>query len=76
MINSSRVGILNAHMGFLPTFRAMNVLEWSLHFNYKIGITIHFIDQGIDTGDILIFKEILIEKRDTIEKLRGKIVSE
>ena len=30
IIGAARMGILNAHMGYLPTFRGMNVLEWSL----------------------------------------------
>ena len=50
----------------------MNVLEWSLHNKFPIGVTIHFIDEGIDTGDILITREIPIEKGDTIDSLRDK----
>lgn len=65
-------GILNAHMGYLPYFRGMNVLEWSIFYDRKIGVTVHFIDKGIDTGDILMFKEIPIERGDTIEDFRDK----
>lgn len=71
-ISAPRIGILNAHMGFLPTFRGMNVLEWSLFHGHKIGVTLHFIDRGIDTGDILLFREIPIERGDTINNLRAK----
>lgn len=72
IINALRIGILNAHMGCLPAFRGMNVLEWSLFYNQKIGVTLHFIDQGIDTGDILMFKEIPVEEGDNISGLRAK----
>jgi len=72
IISSAKIGILNAHMGFLPSFRGMNVMEWSLFYDHKIGVTLHFIDGGIDTGDILLFKEIPIGKRDTIANLRAK----
>ena len=72
IINSVRNGILNAHMAYLPTFRGMNVLEWSL-FSYKtIGVTLHFINKGIDTGDILLFKQIPLKTGDSIEDLRNK----
>ncbi len=74
IINASRMGILNAHMGFIPSFRGMNVMEWSLFYDHKIGVTLHFIERGIDTGDILLFKEISIEKEDTIATLRAKSV--
>jgi methionyl-tRNA formyltransferase len=72
IINAPRIGILNAHMGYLPRFRGFNVLEWSLIYEEVVGVTLHFIDQGIDTGDILMFKEIPLEKGDTILSLRKK----
>lgn len=71
-VNAPCIGILNAHMGRLPSFRGMNVLEWSLFNNEKIGVTLHFIDTGIDTGDILLFREIPIEIGDTIASLRAR----
>jgi len=67
-----KTGVLNAHMGFLPQYRGMNVLEWSLFNNDPIGITVHFIDEGIDTGDILFKKDIPIGKGDTINSLRAR----
>jgi methionyl-tRNA formyltransferase len=72
LLKVPRIGILNAHMGLLPRYRGMNVLEWSLFNNDPIGITIHFMDRGIDTGDILLKKTIPIEKGDTIKSLRSK----
>lgn len=71
-VSAPKIGILNAHMGFLPTFRGMNVLEWSLFYGHRIGVTLHFIDRGIDTGDILLFKEIPIEIGESINTLRAK----
>ncbi len=65
-------GILNAHMGPLPEVRGMNALEWSLYLGMKPRVTLHFIDTGIDTGDILLFREIDVEPDDTIESLRAK----
>lgn len=74
IIEATGVGVLNPHMGYLPTFRGMNVLEWSLFAGEPIGVTVHFIDVGIDTGDILAFRTIPIEPEDTIESLRQKSV--
>jgi folate-dependent phosphoribosylglycinamide formyltransferase PurN len=72
IVEAPKIGILNAHMGYLPPFRGMNVLEWSLFYGNRIGVTLHFIDIGIDTGDILLFREIEIEDGDTIASLRAK----
>ena len=73
-INAVKIGVLNAHMGLLPQFRGMNALEWSLFYRYKLGVTIHFISKGLDTGDILSFKELKPTPADTIETLRYKSV--
>ncbi len=72
IVEAPIMGILNAHMGPLPEIRGMNALEWSLYLGMKPGVTLHFIDTGIDTGDILLFREIEIESDDTIESLRMK----
>lgn len=72
VIEIPRIGILNAHMGLLPCYRGMNVLEWSLFYDDQIGVTVHFIDEGIDTGSILLRRNIEIEEGDTIDSLRAK----
>jgi methionyl-tRNA formyltransferase len=48
-------GVVNCHMGQLPQYRGMNVVQWPLIENHQddIGFAVHFIAHGIDTGDIL-----------------------
>jgi len=72
LINAPRKGIINAHMGCLPKYRGFNVLEWSLYYKDRIGVTLHMIDGGIDTGDILEFKEISPLTGDNIKSLRAR----
>jgi len=74
IIRSARIGILNAHMARLPAFRGMNVLEWSLLAGQQIGVTLHLIDEGVDTGNVLLFREIPIAGGDTIDSLRSKAI--
>ena len=74
LLEIPEIGILNHHMGLLPKYKGMNVLEWSLFHNDPIGVTIHFIDAGIDTGDILLQRNIPIETDDTIASLRAKSI--
>jgi methionyl-tRNA formyltransferase len=66
------VGTLNAHYGLLPAYRGMNVTEWSIFYDDPVGVTIHFVDPGIDTGDIALREEIDVVPGDTLESLRGK----
>lgn len=54
LIGLTKNGFINCHAGKLPFYRGCNVLNWVLingedHF----GVTVHYIDEGIDTGDIL-----------------------
>jgi methionyl-tRNA formyltransferase len=72
IIDAPKHGILNAHMGSLPTYRGYNVLEWSLLRGDPIGVSLHFIDPGIDTGDIIRFHPIGVEPGDTLARLRAK----
>ena len=48
-----RLGVLNIHLGLLPQIRGMSSPEWSLLNDVPVGITIHYMDSGIDTGPIL-----------------------
>ena len=50
----SKFGVINCHAGKLPYYRGRNILNWVLINDEKeFGITVHFVDEGIDTGDII-----------------------
>ena len=49
-----RLGTINCHAGKLPFYRGRNVLNWALINDEKeFGITVHYVDDGVDTGDII-----------------------
>ena len=56
-INCFHLGILNAHIGILPSYRGRNVMEWALIEGGPVGVTVFFIDSGIDTGNRIVFSE-------------------
>src|SRR5687768_1028253 len=58
-INAFRLGILNHHIGILPAYRGRSVLEWSLLKGDTVGITVFFIDTGIDTGARILLSEAI-----------------
>jgi methionyl-tRNA formyltransferase len=68
-----RLGTLNAHMGLLPFYRGMNVAEWACFHGDQQGCSVHLIDPGIDTGDILVARPIGIDGIRSISALRAKI---
>jgi len=48
---------LNPHIGLLPEYRGRSVMEWSLLKGDPVGITVFFIDEGIDTGERIVVSE-------------------
>lgn len=56
-IAAFRLGILNHHIGILPTYRGRSVMEWSILQGDAVGITVFFIDTGIDTGSRIVLSE-------------------
>ena len=68
-----RLGTLNAHMGMLPAMRGMNVTEWSVLCDAPVGCTVHLIDPGIDTGDIIVFRAVNPEGAKNVDQLRQAV---
>lgn len=65
IIDITPLGIINCHAGKLPYYRGRNILNWALINDEKeFGITVHFVDEGIDTGDLILQKTFEIREDD------------
>ncbi|MGH1371926.1 MAG: methionyl-tRNA formyltransferase [Cellvibrionaceae bacterium] len=63
-------GFVNCHAGALPFYRGRNPLNWALINDEKrFGITAHYIDEGIDTGAILVQEFFSISDSDDYQSL-------
>ena len=77
MVSMPKFGIINCHAGKLPIYRGRNVLNWVLINDEKeFGITVHYVDEGIDTGDIIIQEIYQIQDTDTYKTLLEKAYQE
>ena len=73
MINFPRLATINCHAGKLPSYRGRNVLNWALINDEKeFGITVHYVDEGVDTGDILLQEAYPITDDDNYHSLLGR----
>jgi len=72
IINIPNIGILNAHPGLLPKYRGIDIIPCAIYHEDNIGVTIHFVDEGIDTGGIAARKVIDITKNDNFDSLGEK----
>jgi peptidoglycan/xylan/chitin deacetylase (PgdA/CDA1 family) len=69
-----RLGCVNLHKGRVPEYRGMPPGFWELYDGREsAGVTIHFVDRGLDTGDVLDTSEVPIHPKETPESLRKKL---
>ena len=67
--------ILNIHPALLPAFPGLNAQKQAIEFGAKFsGCTVHFVDEGIDTGPIILQEIIEIKNTDTEKTLTKKIL--
>src|SRR5271157_4566028 len=76
MIDLPRLGNLNLHASLLPKYRGAAPIQWAIANGESVtGVTTMRIDAGLDTGDILMQREISIDLKDTAETLGPKLAS-
>lgn len=68
-------GCINIHPSFLPYNRGANPNVWSIVDGTIAGVTLHYVDCGLDSGDIIAQKEVPVEPVDTGESLYRKLES-
>jgi folate-dependent phosphoribosylglycinamide formyltransferase PurN len=73
-IRAANRKIINPHCGPLPEVRGMNAIEWTALLGCEPAITVHYIDEGIDTGDIIERHTIPLIKSEHIDSLRARAV--
>ena len=75
-INAYPRRIINMHLGLSPYYRGSGTNFWPI-VNGEVqycGVTIHFLDEGIDTGDLIFQGRASVNKNDTIHSLGSKII--
>lgn len=73
ILNLPKLKTINCHAGKLPFYRGRNILNWALINDEKeFGITVHYVDEKIDTGDIVLQKVFQITDQDNYKTLLEK----
>lgn len=74
VLDIPKYGCINVHASLLPKYRGAAPIQWAvIEGEEKSGITIMQMDAGIDTGDILLQKEITLDKKETGGSLFDKL---
>lgn len=66
IIELAPLGGINYHPSLLPKYRGGNAIAWAIICGEKeTGVTVHYIDEGVDTGDIILQESVPIDPDDT-----------
>ena len=66
--------IMNIHPSLLPAFPGTNGVKQALDYGAKItGCTVHFVDEGLDTGPVILQEAVSVIQEDTAETLRQRV---
>lgn len=69
--------ILNVHPSLLPSFPGLHAQRQAIEYGVKVsGCTVHFVDEGLDTGPIIIQKSTPVFSHDTEETLSDRILKD
>lgn len=67
--------IINIHPSLLPAFPGMNSQKQAYDYGVKVtGATVHYIDEGVDTGPIIIQEPVIVEDKMDVDDLSKKIL--
>ncbi|MBA7531698.1 Phosphoribosylglycinamide formyltransferase [subsurface metagenome] len=76
-INAYKNKIMNIHPALLPSFPGLHVQKKAIDHGVKVsGCTVHFVDEGLDSGPIIIQRAVEVKKDDTEETLTKRILKE
>lgn len=67
---------INLHISYLPWNRGADPNLWSFLEDTPKGVTIHYIDKGLDTGDIIVQKTVEFSNTETLRTSYEKLVAE
>jgi phosphoribosylglycinamide formyltransferase-1 len=74
LVNRYRDKILNIHPALLPAFKGAHAIKDAFDYGAKTtGVTVHFVDEKMDHGPIILQASVTIEETDTLESLEAKI---
>lgn len=73
LIKIPSLGCINIHSSLLPEYRGVLPTFWALTNNeQQTGVSVHYISEGVDQGDIMLQQEIEIKSEETLHSLIGR----
>lgn len=74
--STPRFGTLNMHPGLLPEYRGLSSIVWAVCAGDDVGGTLHFVDEGLDTGPVVSRCIVPVEPGDTCVTLAERVLEQ
>ncbi len=72
-----KMRILNIHPALLPSFPGLHAQKQSIEYGVKVsGCTVHFVDDGVDSGPVILQRTVPVMEGDTEETLSARILEQ
>jgi phosphoribosylglycinamide formyltransferase-1 len=66
--------VINVHPALLPAFPGLHAVEQALEYGVKVfGVTVHFVDEGVDSGPVILQRAIELPDAHTPEEVLGRL---
>lgn len=75
VLDTLRMGALNLHPAYLPYNRGWHTPSWAILDQTPYGATLHWIDEGLDTGDLVMQKRVEVLPSDTADSLYARVLA-
>ena len=77
MLSAYRGRIMNIHPSLLPSFPGLHAQRQALEYGVKVsGCTVHYVDEGVDTGPIIVQRQVPVMDDDDEESLSERILEQ
>ncbi|MGM0771019.1 MAG: phosphoribosylglycinamide formyltransferase [Halobacteriota archaeon] len=77
LIEAYRNRIMNIHPALLPSFMGLHAQKQAFDYGVKVaGCTVHFVDEGMDTGPIILQRSVSVLEDDTEDSLADRILEQ
>jgi phosphoribosylglycinamide formyltransferase-1 len=74
IVRAFKSRIINIHPALLPSFKGVCGIKDAFDYGVKVtGVTVHFVDEAMDHGPIILQKEVEVKETDTLKSLEEKI---
>ena len=66
--------VINVHPALLPAFPGLNAIEQAFEYGVKVfGVTVHFVDQGVDTGPVILQRAVELPAARSPQEIRERL---